>query len=118
MGACALLPRIIGQGRAAELLYTGRAMSADEGAAWGFFNRLVPPEQLQDEALRLATEIASGPTRSHAMTKKMLHEEWHLPIDAAIDAEAAAQAQCMQGRDFHRAYEAFVAKRKPQFEGD
>jgi enoyl-CoA hydratase/carnithine racemase len=118
MGACALLPRIIGQGRAAELLYTGRAMSAAEGAAWGFFNRLVPPEQLQDEALRLATEIASGPTRAHAMTKKMLHEEWHLPIDAAIDAEAAAQAQCMQGRDFHRAYEAFVAKRKPQFEGD
>jgi enoyl-CoA hydratase/carnithine racemase len=118
MGACAMLPRLIGQGRAAELLYTGRAMSADEGAAWGFFNRLVPPEQLQDEALRLATEIATGPTRAHAMTKKMLHEEWHLPIDAAIDAEAAAQAHCMQSRDFQRAYEAFVAKRKPHFEGD
>jgi enoyl-CoA hydratase/carnithine racemase len=118
MGACALLPRLIGQGRAAELLYTGRAMTAAEGDAWGFFNRLVPPEQLQDEALRLAQEIATGPTRAHAMTKRMLHAEWHLSIDAAIDAEAEAQAQCMQTEDFQRAYRAFVAKQKPQFEGN
>ena len=118
MGACALLPRLIGQGRAAELLYTGRAMTAAEGDAWGFFNRLVPPEQLQDEALGLAQEIATGPTRAHAMTKRMLHAEWHLPIDAAIDAEAEAQAQCMQTEDFQRAYRAFVAKQKPRFEGN
>jgi enoyl-CoA hydratase/carnithine racemase len=118
MGACALLPRIIGQGRAAELLYTGRSMSAAEGASWGFFNRLIAPELLMDEALRLAAEIAAGPTRAHAMTKKMLHEEWHLSIDAAIDAEAKAQALCMQGKDFTRAYAAFVAKQKPQFQGD
>ena len=118
MGACALLPRIIGQGRAAELLYSGRAMSADEGASWGFFNRLIPAEQLLEEAMLLAAQIAQGPTRAHATTKKMLHEEWHLSIDAAIDAEAAAQALCMQGQDFQRAYQAFVAKRKPQFQGD
>ena len=118
MGACAILPRIIGQGRAAELLYTGRAMSADEGLAWGFFNRVIPGDQLLGEALRLATQIATGPTRAHAMTKRMLHEEWHLPVDAAIDAEAAAQAECMQTEDFRRAYRAFVAKQKPQFEGD
>jgi enoyl-CoA hydratase/carnithine racemase len=118
MGACALLPRIIGQGRAAELLYTGRAMTAAEGEAWGFFNRLVTPEQLQAAALQLAQEIASGPTRAHAMTKQMLHAEWHLPIDAAIDAEAEAQARCMQTEDFQRAYRAFVAKQKPQFEGN
>jgi enoyl-CoA hydratase/carnithine racemase len=118
MGACALLPRIIGQGRAAELLYTGRAMTAAEGAAWGFFNRLVAPEQLQEEALSLAQEIANGPARAHAMTKQMLHAEWHLPIDTAIDAEAEAQARCMQNEDFQRAYRAFVAKQKPQFEGD
>jgi enoyl-CoA hydratase/carnithine racemase len=117
MGACALLPRIIGQGRAAELLYTGRTMSADEGAAWGFFNRVLPGEELMAEALRLAAEIAAGPTRAHAMTKKMLHEEWHLPLDAAIDAEAQAQALCMQTEDFQRAYRAFVAKQKPHFQG-
>jgi enoyl-CoA hydratase/carnithine racemase len=93
-------------------------MTAAEGDAWGFFNRLVPPEQLQDEALRLAQEIATGPTRAHAMTKRMLHAEWHLSIDAAIEAEAEAQAQCMQSEDFHRAYRAFVAKQKPQFEGN
>jgi enoyl-CoA hydratase/carnithine racemase len=118
MGACALLPRLIGQGRAAELLYTGRVMTAAEGDAWGFFNRLLPPEELQDEALRLAQEIATGPTRAHAMTKRMLHAEWHLSIDAAIDAEAEAQAQCMQTEDFQRAYRAFVAKQKPHFEGN
>ena len=118
MGACALLPRIIGQGRAAELLYTGRSMSADEGVSWGFFNRVVAAEQLLDDALRLAAEIAAGPTRAHAMTKKMLHEEWHLPIDAAIDAEGEAQALCMQTEDFHRAFQAFAAKSKPHFEGN
>jgi enoyl-CoA hydratase/carnithine racemase len=118
MGACAILPRIIGQGRAAELLYTGRSMSADEGLAWGFFNRLTAPEDLQAQALRLAADIAGGPTRAHAMTKRMLHEEWHLSIDAAIDAEAEAQARCMQTPDFQRAYRAFVAKQKPRCEGD
>ena len=118
MGACALLPRIIGQGRAAELLYTGRAMSADEGASWGFFNRLVEPEALAETALSLAAELAAGPALAHAMTKQMLHEEWHMPIDAAIDAEARAQAHLMQSEDFRRAYRAFVAKQKPQFEGN
>jgi enoyl-CoA hydratase/carnithine racemase len=118
MGACALLPRIIGQGRASELLFTGRSMSADEGAAWGFFNRVVSPEVVFDESLQLATELAGGPTFAHAMTKKMLHEEWDMPIDVAIDAEATAQAICMQTEDFSRAYRAFAAKQKPQFEGN
>jgi enoyl-CoA hydratase/carnithine racemase len=118
MGACAILPRIIGQGRASELLFTGRSMSADEAAAWGFFNRLVSPDEVLQESLKLAAEIASGPTFAHAMTKKMLHAEWDMPIDAAIDAEAEAQAVCMQTQDFHRAYRAFAAKQKPQFEGD
>jgi enoyl-CoA hydratase/carnithine racemase len=118
MGACSILPRIIGQGRAAELLFTGRSMSADEAVAWGFFNRLVSPEQVLEEALQLAAELASGPTIAHAMTKKMLHAEWNMPIDAAIDAEAEAQAICMQTEDFRRAYRAFAAKRKPQFEGN
>jgi enoyl-CoA hydratase/carnithine racemase len=118
MGACAILPRIIGHGRAAELLFTGRSMSAEEGAAWGFFNRLAAPEALLADALALATEIAQGPTFAHAMTKKMLHAEWHMPVDSAIDAEAEAQAVCMETRDFHRAYHAFVAKQKPVFEGD
>ena len=118
MGACAILPRIIGHGRAAELLYTGRPMSADEGLSWGFFNRLAAPESLLAEALSVAAQIAQGPTFAHAMTKKMLHAEWHLPIDAAIDAEAQAQALCMQTEDFRRAYRAFVAKQQPRFEGD
>ena len=118
MGACAILPRIIGQGRAAELLYTGRVMSAQEGLAWGFFNRLEEREALLGAAMELAGQIARGPTLAHAMTKRMLHEEWHLPLDAAIDAEAQAQAQCMQTQDFHRAYHAFVAKQKPHFEGN
>jgi enoyl-CoA hydratase/carnithine racemase len=118
MGACALLPRIIGHGRAAELLYTGRAMSAEEGAAWGFFNRLVDPAEVLTCAMTLATEIATGPTYAHAMTKRMLHKEWDMPIDAAIDAEAEAQAICMQTEDFKRAYRAFVAKQRPQFEGN
>jgi enoyl-CoA hydratase/carnithine racemase len=118
MGACSILPRIIGQGRAAELLYTGRSMSAEEGLSWGFFNRLAAPESLLAEAASLAAQIAQGPTFAHAMTKKMLHAEWHLPIDAAIDAEAEAQAVCMQTEDFRRAYRAFAAKQQPRFEGD
>ena len=118
MGACSILPRIIGQGRASELLYTGRAMSAEEGLAWGFFNRLAAPESVLSEALSLASQLADGPTFAHAMTKSMLHAEWHLPIDAAIDAEAEAQARCMQTEDFRRAYRAFVAKQPPRFEGD
>jgi len=118
MGACAILPRIIGQGRASELLFTGRAMSADEGLAWGFFNRLLAPETVLGESVSLATAIAQGPTFAHAMTKKMLHAEWAMPVDAAIDAEAEAQAVCMETQDFHRAYHAFVAKQKPEFQGD
>jgi enoyl-CoA hydratase/carnithine racemase len=118
MGACSILPRIIGQGRAAELLYTGRSMSAEEGLAWGFFNRLTAPEAVLTEAMSLARQIAGGPTFAHAMTKKMLHAEWHLSIDAAIDAEAEAQAVCMQTEDFRRAYRAFAAKQQPRFEGD
>jgi len=118
MGACAILPRIIGQGRASELLFTGRSMSADEAVAWGFFNRLVSPDEVMKESLQLAAEIASGPTFAHAMTKKMLHAEWNLSVDAAIDAEADAQAICMQTEDFRRAYRAFAAKQKPQFQGD
>jgi enoyl-CoA hydratase/carnithine racemase len=118
MGACAILPRIIGHGRASELLFTGRSMSADEAVAWGFFNRLVSPEEVLEESLRLAEELAAGPTLAHAMTKKMLHVEWNMPIDAAIDAEAEAQAICMQTEDFRRAYRAFAAKRKPQFQGN
>ena len=116
MGACAILPRIIGQGRAAELLYTGRSMSADEGAAWGFFNRVVEP--VLPDALQVAKELAAGPTAAHAVTKKMLHAEWNVTVDQAIDLEAVAQAELMQTKDFHRAYEAFAAKRKPVFQGD
>ena len=118
MGACAILPRIIGQGRASELLFTGRSMSAEEGLTWGFFNRLIAPETVLSESKALATEIAHGPTFAHAMTKRMLHAEWDMPVDAAIDAEAEAQAVCMETKDFHRAYHAFVAKQKPTFEGD
>jgi enoyl-CoA hydratase/carnithine racemase len=118
MGACAILPRIIGQGRASELLFTGRSLLADEGLAWGFFNRLIAPEAVLAESVALAAEIAQGPTFAHAMTKKMLHAEWSMTVDAAIDAEAEAQAVCMETQDFHRAYHAFVAKQKPKFEGD
>ena len=116
MGACALLPRVIGQGRAAELLYSGRSMSAEEGLAWGFFNRVVDP--VLPAALELAQSLASGPTFAHAMTKKMLHQEWNAGLDEAIEMEAQAQAICMQTKDFQRAYEAFAAKQKPKFEGD
>jgi enoyl-CoA hydratase/carnithine racemase len=118
MGACALLPRVIGQGRAAELLYTGRAFSAEEGERWGFYNAVVPAERLLPQALQLAGELADGPTFAHAMTKRMLHREWHMGLDEAIDAESKAQAVCMQTQDFRRAYQAFSEKRKPVFEGD
>jgi len=118
MGACALLPRVIGHGRASELLYSGRSMKADEALAWGFFNRLFEPGVVLAEATAFAHTLAGGPTFGHAMTKKMLHQEWAMGLDEAIEAEAEAQAICMQTRDFRRAYEAFAAKRKPVFEGD
>ena len=118
MGACAILPRIIGQGRAAELLYTGRSMSAAEGERWGFYNRLCAPESVLSEAHAMARGLAHGPTFAHAMTKRMLHEEWHMPVEQAIEAEAQAQAICMQTKDFERAYRAFLAKERPVFEGD
>jgi enoyl-CoA hydratase/carnithine racemase len=118
MGACAMLPRVIGQGRAAELLYTGRSMSGEEGLAWGFFNALAEPDQVLPTALEAATQLASGPTFAHGMTKKMLHQEWAIGLDDAIGMEGQAQAICMQTKDFRRAYEAFVAKQKPVFEGD
>jgi enoyl-CoA hydratase/carnithine racemase len=116
MGACAMLPRVIGQGRASELLYTGRSMSADEGLAWGFFNRVASP--VLPAAMEAAGALAGGPTFAHGMTKKMLHQEWNVGLDEAIEMEAQAQAVCMQTGDFRRAYEAFAAKRKPVFAGD
>ena len=118
MGACAILPRIIGQGRASELLFTGRNMSGDEGERWGFYNRLVAPSELLSEAQALAAKLAAGPNFAHMMTKTQLDKEWSMSLDAAIEAEAQAQAICMQTRDFERAYKAFVAKQKPVFEGD
>jgi enoyl-CoA hydratase/carnithine racemase len=118
MGACAILPRIIGQGRAAELLYTGRFMEAEEAERWGFYNRLTYPESLLEEARRLAHSIAHGPTFAHSMTKRQLHHEWNMSVDQAIEAEAQAQAICMQTEDFARAYRAFAAKEKPAFEGN
>jgi enoyl-CoA hydratase/carnithine racemase len=118
MGACAILPRIIGQGRAAELLYTGRSMTADEGLAWGFYNRVVAQSSMLAEAVDFAATLANGPTFAHAMTKRMLHQEWNLSLEAAIEAEAQAQAQCMQTEDFRRAYRAFASKTKPVFEGN
>ena len=117
MGACTLLPRMIGQGRASELLYTGRAMTAEEGAAWGFFSRLVESDALSAEAQALARALADGPAFAHAMTKKLLHQEWAMDLDSAIEAEAEAQSICMQTADFRRAFEAFAAKRTPRFEG-
>lgn len=118
MGACAILPRIIGHGRASELLYTGRTMTAEEAGRWGFYNRIVAPEQVLAEAQALAKELADGPTFGHAMTKTCLHQEWAMDIDSAIEAEAQAQAICMQTKDYGRAYRAFVAKQKPVFEGN
>jgi enoyl-CoA hydratase/carnithine racemase len=118
MGACALLPRVIGQGRAAELLFTGRSMSGEEAERSGFFNRLCSPETLLTETLKLAAVLTSGPTFAHGMTKKMLQQEWNMGVDQAIEAEAQAQAICMATNDFHRAYHAFVDKQTPQFNGD
>jgi enoyl-CoA hydratase/carnithine racemase len=118
MGACAILPRIIGHGRASELLYTGRAMTAEEGEKWGFFNRLVESEKVLADAQALAKELSDGPTFANGITKVCLHQEWAMDIDSAIEAEAQAQAICMQTKDYGRAYRAFVAKQKPAFQGD
>ena len=118
MGACAILPRIIGQGRASELLFTGRSMSAEEGLAWGFHNRLVPADQVLAEAQALARSLAAGPTFAHGITKTQLNTEWNVSLETAIEMEAQAQAICMATQDFRRAFEAFAAKRKPEFRGD
>ena len=118
MGACALLPRVIGQGRASELLFSGRAMTAQEGLAWGFFNALHDSAELLPKAQAFAAELAAGPTFAHGMTKTMLQQEWAMTIEQAVEAEAQAQAICMQSRDFTRAYEAFAAKARPVFGGD
>ncbi len=118
MGACAMLPRLIGQGRAADLLYTGRNLGGAEAERWGFFNRLCAPEELLAQTQALAAELAAGPIFAHGMTKKMLHQEWNMGIDEAIESEAQAQAICMATNDFHRAFHAFAAKQKPQFEGN
>ena len=118
MGACAILPRLIGQGRAADLLFTGRVMTAEEGERWGFHNRLVEPDALDSEALALARSLAVGPTFAHGMTKTMLNIEWNVSLETAIEMEAQAQAICMATNDFRRAFEAFAAKRSPVFEGD
>ena len=118
MGCCAVLPRIIGQGRASELLFTGRSMPAEEGERCGFFNRLVESDRLLDEAMSLAANLAEGPNFAHSMTKTMLNQEWNMGLETAIESEAQAQAICMQTRDFERAYRAFMEKRQPEFEGD
>ncbi len=118
MGACAMLPRIIGQGRASELFYTGRSMSGEEAERWGFYNRLYEPADVVGEAQALAKQLATGPSFAHGVTKTMLDKEWDMGIDQFIEAEAQAQAICMQTRDFERAYQAFVNKQKPVFEGN
>jgi enoyl-CoA hydratase/carnithine racemase len=118
MGACAMLPRLIGQGRASELLYTGRSLGGAEAERWGFFNRLIDPASLLDEAMKLAQAIVAGPTFANGITKRMLQAEWAMSIDDAIEAEAIAQALCMKTEDFRRAYEAFAQKQKPVFKGD
>ena len=118
MGACALLPRLIGQGRASELLFSGRSMSADEGLQWGFFNALHEPGEVLAAAQTMAKNLASGPTFAHGMTKTMLHQEWAMTLDQALEAEAQAQAICMQTQDFKRAFDAFAAKQTPVFGGD
>ena len=118
MGACALLPRLIGQGRASELLFSGRSMSADEGLQWGFFIALIEPDQVLAAAQTMAKNLASGPTFAHGMTKTMLHQEWAMTLDQALEAEAQAQAICMQTQDFKRAFDAFAAKQTPVFGGD
>jgi enoyl-CoA hydratase/carnithine racemase len=116
MGACAMLPRIVGHGRAAELLFTGRTMSAEEGHAWGFYNRV--SDTVLTDAQALAGELANGPSFAHSVTKRQLDAEWHVSIETALDLEAEAQAVCMETQDFRRAYEAFAARRTPEFEGD
>ena len=118
MGACGILPRIVGYGRASELLYTGRVMRGEEAERWGFFNRLSTPESVLADAVALARELADGPTFANAMTKRMLQMEWDMPVDQLIEAEALAQAVCMQTNDYRRAFEAFAAKAKPVFEGN
>jgi len=118
MGACAMLPRIVGQGRASELLFTGRSLGGEEGERWGFFNRLCAPEAVLDEAQKLAAELAAGPTFANGITKTMLQQEWAMTLEQALEAEAQAQALCMLTEDFARAYRAFVAKQKPVFEGN
>jgi 1,4-dihydroxy-2-naphthoyl-CoA synthase len=118
MGACALLPRMIGQGRASELLFTGRGLGGEEAERWGFYNRVCSPEELHAQAQAMAAQLASGPTFANSMTKKMLQQEWNMGVDEAIEAEAQAQAICMATNDFHRAYHAFVAKQTPVFEGN
>lgn len=118
MGACAILPRIIGFGRAAELLYLGRTMTGDEAERWGFYNKVCAPRSLLSDAFELAATLASGPTAAHAITKRCLHEEWAMKIDEALDFEAQMQAQCMTTEDFERAYRAFVEKKTPVFEGN
>ncbi|MFN3377047.1 MAG: enoyl-CoA hydratase family protein [Burkholderiaceae bacterium] len=118
MGACAMLPRIVGQGRASEWLYTGRALGGDEAERWGFFNRLCEPDTLLADAQALAAELAAGPSFAHGMTKTMLHQEWAMTLDQALEAEAQAQALCMLTEDFRRAYHAFVARQRPRFEGN
>ncbi|MCG8691986.1 MAG: enoyl-CoA hydratase family protein [Minwuiales bacterium] len=118
MGACNLLPRVIGAGRAAEILYTGRSFSGEEAERWGFYNRLCSSEQVLEEAQKMAASLADGPTFAHGMTKKAIHQEWNMGIDEAIEAEAEIQAICMQTEDYARAYNAFVAKQKPVFEGN
>lgn len=118
MGACAILPRLIGHGRASELLYTGRSLGGEEGERWGFFNRLCEPTVLLSEAQAMAAQMAQGPSFANGITKTMLHQEWTMTIDQAIEAEAQAQALCMLTQDFSRAYHAFVARQKPVFEGN
>jgi len=118
MGACAILPRIIGQGRAAELLYSGRSLSGEQAERWGFLNELSTPEELLGKAQAMAKSLATGPSFANGMTKRMLHEEWDMGVEHAIEAEAQAQAICMQTEDFKRAYRAFVAKQRPVFEGN
>jgi enoyl-CoA hydratase/carnithine racemase len=118
MGACAMLPRIVGQGRASELLYTGRNLGGEEGERWGFFNRLCAPDDVLAQARALAADLVAGPTFANGITKTMLQQEWAMTIEQAIEAEAQAQALCMLTQDFHRAYHAFVAKQKPVFQGD
>jgi enoyl-CoA hydratase/carnithine racemase len=118
MGACALLPRVVGQGRASELLYTGRVLAADEALSWGFFTRVVAPDDVLGEAQSLARTLADGPTFAHGMTKRLLHQAWAMDLDSEIEAEAQAQALCMQTADFRRAYDAFVARQAPKFEGN